>query len=1001
MAPYIICLALFLCTLFPLSSAVPAARSYPVPKPRFSLRNINSAHFSLTKPFNPSLLGPVRRIIAKQTDLAPYNHPRVAMGKKEWKNLVSRHADPATFNKPNTWSRSFLTLSRRNGPDSSFVKMLANLETSGKTDIFTGKHRQEFADNAQYNAYRNAIKPLADYFKEGRESHSHSLFMCAFWASVSERQGSDHFLDKGTMKKCIDASVAWAKILMAHRTYHCNPVCNAKTADAELSYLWNYELPWAVKNDWHTFGTSLALAYDVLYQRMSNVQQKTIRSALALLVLKRFSWGTADQTSVKNPNAETHPHRIFSNWAMYHSNLYLTNLAIEGEKGFVSYTTTVLSDNNSSGFNQKLNRKWDALFKAYWEHSIYPDGASFEDGYTFHTALREGGLGLVANHRRGKNNHLDTPRFRNMIHNVAQQWEPWQCGSLVGHASGGGLSYPSYVGLIRYAYPEGALPRMLWAQRFGKSFINTAECRIWWTQTMMQLAFFGAEHADTNENIADSPETLPPAAKASFPLSYVATRRGLIIARGSHSQRTSYLHFDARTDSIFTGHDNADRGVITFAALKKRWLDDLPWRGNLESRKHTLLHIDGLAQARKAPPSTILKAVDSKNHFIASADLSYTYNVQWAPGSQGTTIGTGISKEYLPDGTWKRQTYKFTDREPNSPWDLGWPMEDDAADIGFHRGMNLNPQPDIGFSGTNVWRRLFRAQSLKHYVRSTIMVRSKKNDVGFAVLVDSVDAGPGKHVFESYFILHSDVSVDSSSSCIENRCDITLKTSGAERLDIHALSKSHLSYRVESFEGNNRRLILKSSGISKEEIWVAMHPHMGNRNEFQMSQESGNVKFVYEGEEQTFAVDESDHSIIAKSHASPSAPLTSPLPPTFPSPPIPHLPTPSNSPAPATPSSQPHIATEDTSYFPLSSPIPSSARYHIYQIFTRQQPLQKPQIFNSLPTRSLHSTISEARCRTRQLHHLVVHRISIVHNSIVSSLWRWSRAALRTEATCS
>lgn len=907
MSIHVVCLFLLLCIHFRLSYAIPAALTYPEPNTKFSLSKVKSAYFSEKKPFNPSLIGPVRDIVAKPNELSAYIHPRVGMGKKEWNDLISRHANPATFNQPNTWSHSFLRLSRGNGPDSPFVKRIADLETSRRTAVFTGQHRTDFSNDAKYDEYRRSLKPLANYIKESTELHSHSLFLCAFWATVSEKQGPNHFLESDVMKKCIDASVGWAKVLMAHRTYHCNPVCKTETPDAELSFVWNYELFWAVRNDWHTIGSSLALAYDVMYERLSKDQRETIRSALALLVLKRFSWGIADENSVRNPDAETHPHRIFSNWATYHSNIYLTNLAIEGEKGFVSYAAKVLADNDSEGFDKKLDRKWDALYKAYWEHSIYPDGSSYEDGYTFHTALREGGLGLVANHRRGKNNHLNTARFRNMIHNVAQQWEPWQCGLLVGHASGGGESYNTYVGLIRYAYPNGILPRMVWAQRFGKDFLNTEECRIWWTQTMTQLAFFGDEHADPKEKIADSPESLPPVAKSSFSLSYVATRRGLIIARGSHSQNTSYLHFDARTDSIFLGHDNADRGIITFAALKTRWLDDLPWRDNIESRKHSLLHIDGLSQAVKAPPATILKAIDSQAHFIASADLSYSYNVQWAPAWQGPNVGTGTMKEYASNGRWQMKTYTFTDREPNSPWDLGWLIEDKAADIGFYPGMNLNPLPDIGFAGTNEWRRLYRPRSLSYYVRSTILVRSKKNDVGFAVLVDSVDAGAGKHDFDSYLMLHNEASLDTSSTCSANKCLITLKSSGNARLDLHAESKNKLSFRVETIEGNHRRLILSSTGIAKEEIWIAMHPHMGDTNGFQMKRVSEGMQFFYEQEEQMFRVDDSDHTVVSKTGtatvASPT-PSKSRLPPRASRSPIPASVTPSKSPQ-AVPSRNP------------------------------------------------------------------------------------------------
>lgn len=854
------CLVLLLSLPF-LSLAAPAKRSYPNPTTRFYLRNLKTAYYTREKPVDSSWFGPVRNVLTKPADFAAYKHPRVMASPDEWDRLITQHANPEKFDKEGTWSKSFLRLTRDNGPESEFVKLLAELERSNDTNVFTGKHRSQFASDAQYDEYRKTLKPLADVLKsQPDEIKSHHLFLCAFWSQVSEKQGENGFLDKDVWKNCVDASVAWAKVLMSHRIYHCNPTCDAKQEDPERSYLWNYEEMWSVSHDWFLVGSSLALSYDVLYHKMDDTQREVIRSAIAVLVLKRWTWGLADENGVNNPNAETHPHRIFSNWATYHSNLYLTNLAIEGESGYVPYVDLLLKEHEVTGFNEKMNRKFDAVYKAFWDHSIYPDGSSFEDGYTYHTALREGALGLLVAHRRGVANVLNTDKFKNMIHHVAQQWEPKQCGHLIGHSSGGGLRYPSYVGFLRYAYPDGVLPRMVWAQRFGKDFLNTEECRIWYVQSMTQLAIFGDEHHNPYDEIADSPESLPPVWKAKFPLSYVAPRRGLIVLRGSHAQKTSYLHLDARPDSMFPGHDNADRGVITLSALKKIWLDDLDWETNIESYKHSLMHIDGIAQAKKAPSVTILKVVDTKEHVIASADLSYAYNVQWAPAWQGPNVGRGTVTDRKLDGTYFTKEYMFTDREQNSPWDLGWPMEDDAKDIGFYRGMNLNPLMDIGFAGTIEWRRHYRENPLSHFVRSTIMIRSQKNDVGVAVLVDSVDAGAGSHRFESYFILHADVTVD-GSKCTDNRCKILLKNTGDERVDVHVLTRgTNLKYRLETFEGN-RRMILTTSGLQSEEFWVAFHPHTGDSAGFEMARSGETMEFKYEGDTTRFSV-AADHTVV-------------------------------------------------------------------------------------------------------------------------------------------
>lgn len=126
-----------------------------------------------------------------------------------------------------------------------------------------------------------------------------------------------------------------------------------------------------------------------------------MRSALALLVMKRFVRGAAEKTTKDNPKAETDPNRICGNWALYHFSLYMTNLAIEAERGFVPYVNQVLSAHKQRGFNSSLSRRFEAMVKAIMVNTINPDGSSFEDGYTYFTAFREGSLGLVVSHKRG------------------------------------------------------------------------------------------------------------------------------------------------------------------------------------------------------------------------------------------------------------------------------------------------------------------------------------------------------------------------------------------------------------------------------------------------------------------------------------------------------------------------------------------------------------------------------------------------------------------------
>lgn len=721
------------------------------------------------------------------------------------------------------------------------------------------------------------ILPLAEMLLISDEKGAASFFLCAFWASVSRKRvklaGGDErvrFLPPNMIDTCIAATVNWAKVALAHRAYHCNPTC---TDGPGRGYLWDYTRKWDVMNDWFTATSGIALAYDVLYADMTPVQRRVVRSAVALLVLKRYSWGNSPSSDRDSPNAVLHPHRIFSNWAMYHSNLYIANLAIEGDTDFDTYASAVLESEGEAGFNAALNTRFTAMIKAYMAHSIYPDGSTFEDGYSYFIAFREGSLGAVAAHRRGVAT-IDTPRFRNFIHNAAQMYEPWQCGSLIGHAGGGGLGYPSHIGLFRYAYPKGALTNMMWRQRMHPEFKVDPPCRILWFQTMVQMTFFGDEHGTSAESL----ETMETDKKNLIPKSVYSPRRGLLIARNDLKESSTLVHFDARPDAFFPGHDNADRGIFTFTVFRKTWIADLPWLNNIDSRKHSLMHVDGLAQDEKAPSVRMMKVTDDGEVVLACANLTYAYNVQWARPWPGASPPLTYIVEYTPNGTSKRVPTRFTVPETGDPREFGWPEGDDGSDIGFGRSeSNMHGDPDMGFMGMWTWKREYRTRAKVEYgVRSTALVRCV-DAPGYFLVVDRFGMTSGdKHVFESYLMLDEKVDVEAKkSACHQNQCMITLKSADVrQQVDIHVMTLGHqVDFRTEKVDTDHIRIVVRSQGRKDELFFMGFNPHDGNKNGFAMSKlDTGNplkVEVSYKNMLRSFEVSPSSHVLSHVASAKP------------------------------------------------------------------------------------------------------------------------------------
>lgn len=864
-----------------------------------------------------SLFGNVSVTPAPTADLEPGVHPRILFDIEGWFELIGRYADPATFDLPGSWSRHMRLLSAQYGPDSTFITSLAEMERNGDTAAYTGEEDLVVLTDTQ----RERLEPIASAIMNSSEGNYQSFFLCALWTTVQEiavaEQGPSASFTPRTPEDCILATVAWAKVLLSHRAVNCAGDCPTESS-GERAHLWLTQRRFEVSDDWYAASFPMALTFDVFFDRFTESQRRIVRSAIAMFVHKKASWGSTITSDKFSPNANLHPHRIFSNWAMYHSYLYLANLVLEGETEYDAYASAVLTESGESGFNVGLNERFTSLISAYMNHSIYPDGSTFEDGYTYFIALREGGLGLLGAHRRGLN-IFDTDRFRGLIHNAAQMLEPWHCGRIIGHSSGGGVLYPAWTSLFRYVYRDGPLSQMIWRHRMGDDFKNNNPCRIQWFQDMMPMTIFGGEHGTVTR--ASSPEGLGEYLKY-FPLSYYSPRRGLLIARSSESENALYIHFDARPDSFFPGHDNADRGGFTYTAYRSTWIDDHWWKANLDSRKHSLLHIDGLAQDEKAPSVRMIKREDNGDELIAAADLTYAYNFQWARNWPGESPLRQFVNIYHADGTLVRELEWFTDAEFGHPVDFGWPADDDGEDLGFKRAQfNTHGDPDVGFKGMWTWRRPYRATPLSWVVRSVILNRvndaTDEDSIGYFVIADSarMSGVPTLNSFESYLILAEDVSVDVENSwCEGNWCRIVLKNAGDAETDIQIVSRGErLSFHTEQYMSEKlyTRVVVRSQQEQEEQIWMVFHTHIAQSERMEVERISSDVlKVVYDGKERYYGMDEATHAAVRTSAPTPSSSASA---------------SPSSTPSYSPSASSSHSMSASASVTPSTSTRPSSS----------------------------------------------------------------------------
>lgn len=460
---------------------------------------------------------------------------------------------------------------------------------------------------------------------------------------------------------------------------------------------------------------------------------------------------------------------------------------------------------------------------------------------------------MVALARR-EHNFLDTDKFRRFISYTAHSYEPWRCSRFIGHGSGSGNGKPyhSFIGLFRYAYPNGALSNMVW-----RSNVDDLLSCYYKGQSTMDTALFGD---DSPQGAAEDPSSVVGSNGATMPLSIYGQERGLLIARSSLAETALYVHVNARPDAMFPGHDNADRGSFTLTSHRHSWSPSLPWRKNYEAKKHNMVFIDGVAQHDlKAPPASMVHdPIDDLSHVISTVNLTYATTYKW-------------------NAAWSTATMDYSQREPNE----GWEREmTDPRDLGFPREyadeINLPSSmwghADWGFMGLYQWRALYNP--VRYNIRSTVLTRDHSGEAYFVVgdAVEKYDSGLHMYTWE--------MTLDSTTSSeFETLSDSAIVLSTTEsgkddaKLGVYVATNCEdpVSFEVvpimESTKTIAQRLIVRQGDFRSGAVrfTVVLHPFSaGLSPEFSVYGDSdGDVLVTVAGSEKTYSMENSGGARMA------------------------------------------------------------------------------------------------------------------------------------------
>jgi hypothetical protein len=486
-----------------------------------------------------------------------------------------------------------------------------------------------------------------------------------------------------------------------------------------------------------TFGAAgYAVSYDVLFNRMSETQRETVRRAIAAATSGRKSYGNGMPRGYAS-----------SNHYGYHGDLAVLLAAIEGDRGFDRAT-------------------WDGIVQVlrdYWEVGYTPLGVSREDGYGPNLGLRGGGRGFMVLARRGAN-IFATKKYRNYLNYVAMEYDPYPGGHFNGGASGGpyGELYPTSTLISRYMYPESSVANFNYRQLIGENY----ERRLRW-QGWLDFLLYGADW----KGPAGRQEMLE---QSGLPLSVHYPVRGKFIARSDWSSDAMYVTLDARPDAHLIGHDKVDRGNFSMSALGRVWAFSGDFHNWDLSNENSLVHIDGNAQAWKAPSVRFLWHADDSRIAGAAVDLKYAYDWQWTP----------------PWPKWGQRFDTPWEPESNSPLDLGWPRnyaDPDLCPPSIHGS-------ETGYAGTNnLHRRPFNP--VRKAFRSLFLIRGRHP---YTLICDDIRKDDQRHLYQWIMQLPMDLEEVSNAGN-----DIILKESdGDRRLLVRFLQEQNCSTRVEPYRAN-------------------------------------------------------------------------------------------------------------------------------------------------------------------------------------------------------
>lgn len=338
----------------------------------------------------------------------------------------------------------------------------------------------------------------------------------------------------------------------------------------------------------HIVGKEVGFTYDWTAAVMTAEQHGKVRRLLTDAIKGKYTLGWDLPSHWRTWNHIGHDDHIFIN-----------NLAIEGEEGYVPQIT---------------ERTFETV-RDYLTYGNSPVGGG-KEGVGYHTSGQgQLGIQMLALANRGRNLWTHNHLRRAVDSWLVETMNPYGGGFMANGDLANFAPAISLVSSLKYFYPRDAAVDYV--------LQNTQEVKLdLWKKTGLSL----------NEGLllmCDDPSTTDHRYGANFgrELTWFDPDRGVLVARTAWAHDAVTLHVDCRNDTTFPSHDHSDRGQFVLFAHGRPWACD-GYRDS-ESKYHNIMTVDGYGQGFFPTPGRWVTLAQGEQADIALMDLKYAYDWFW------------------------------------------------------------------------------------------------------------------------------------------------------------------------------------------------------------------------------------------------------------------------------------------------------------------------------------------------------------------------------------